>query len=50
MFLEKGIVLSKSLLDEKLLSDLKFDENKIREILVEVNTLCEHCRVQFGRR
>jgi hypothetical protein len=50
MFLEKGIVLSKNLLDERLLRDLKFDDNRIKEVISEVNALCEHCKAQFGRK
>jgi hypothetical protein len=49
MFLSRGIVLSKSLLDEKLLRDLNFDDIKIKKIFIEINDLCEHCRVQFKK-
>ncbi|MCX6717090.1 MAG: ATP cone domain-containing protein [Candidatus Taylorbacteria bacterium] len=47
MFLARGIVLSKSLLDEKLLKDLNFDDQKIKNIKIEVGELCEHCSKQF---
>lgn len=47
MFLARGIVLSKALLNEELLRDVNFDEKKIRSIITEVNSLCEHCRAQF---
>jgi hypothetical protein len=47
MFLARGIVLSKSLLDENLLKDLNFDDKKIKNIKLEINDLCEHCRSQF---
>ncbi len=47
MFLARGVVLSKSLLDENLLKEVNFDEKKIKSIITEVNSLCEHCRVQF---
>lgn len=45
--LARGIVLSKSLLNEELLRELNFDDKKIKSIITEVNTLCEHCRVQY---
>jgi hypothetical protein len=47
MFLARGIVLSKSLLDENLLKDLNFDDQKIKNIKIEVGELCEHCKTQF---
>lgn len=47
MLLAKGIVLSKSLLDESLLRDLNFDDNKIKSVQLEINDLCEHCKSQF---
>ena len=49
MFLARGIILSKSLLDEKLLKDLNFDDKKIKSIWTEINELCEHCRVQIKK-
>lgn len=49
MFLARGIVLSKSLLDENLLKDLNFDDKRIKNIISEVNDLCEHCRTQFKK-
>ncbi len=47
MFLARGVVLSKSLLDENILKEVNFDEKKIKSIITEVNSLCEHCRAQF---
>jgi hypothetical protein len=47
MFLARGVVLSKALLDENLLKEVNFDEKKIKRIITEVNSLCEHCRTQF---
>jgi hypothetical protein len=47
MFLARGVVLSKSLLNEDLLKEVNFDDKKIKSIITEVNSLCEHCRVQF---
>jgi hypothetical protein len=47
MFLARGVVLSKALLDENLLKEVNFDEKKIKSIITEVNSLCEHCRTQF---
>ena len=49
-FIEQGIVLSKSLLDEKLLKSFMFDDLKISKIREEVFLLCEHCRVQFAKK
>jgi len=46
MFLARGIVLSKSLLDESLLKELGFSDTKIKNITTEVNDLCLHCRLQ----
>lgn len=48
-FLAQGIVLSKSLLDEKILKDSGFDDLKIKKIKEEIFLLCEHCRVQFKK-
>jgi len=50
MFLARGIVLSKNLLDVQILKDLNFDDKKIKDIQEEVNALCLHCREQFGNR
>ena len=47
MFLARGIVLSKALLNEEFLKEFNFDEKKIKSIITEVNSLCEHCRAQF---
>jgi hypothetical protein len=47
MFLARGVVLSKTLLDENLLKEVNFDDKKIKSIITEVNSLCEHCRAQF---
>ena len=47
MFLARGVVLSKTLLDENLLKEVNFDKKKIKNIITEVNSLCEHCRTQF---
>ncbi len=44
LFLSKGIVLSKDLLNENLLKSLNFDDKKIKSIQTEVNEICEHCR------
>jgi hypothetical protein len=49
MFLARGVVLSKALLDENLLKEVNFDEKKIKSIITEVNSLCEHCRTQFNK-
>lgn len=48
LFLEKGIILSKSLLDITLLKTAGFDEKKIKIVQEEVESLCEHCRQRFG--
>ncbi|MFA6430182.1 MAG: ATP cone domain-containing protein [Candidatus Paceibacterota bacterium] len=48
MFLARGVVLSKALLDENLLKEVNFDEKKIKSIITEVNSLCEHCKAQFN--
>ena len=49
--LAQGIVLSKNLLDEKLLKDqMFFDDIKIKKIKEEILMLCEHCRVQFAQK
>jgi len=47
MFLSRGIVLSKDLLNVNLLREFNFDDKKIRSIQDEVNELCEHCRVNI---
>lgn len=48
-FLNQGIVLSKTLLDEKILKDSLFDDIKIKKIKEEIFTLCEHCKVQYKK-
>ena len=47
LLLSRGIILSKSLLDEKMLQGYGFDENKIKSVKEEVTGLCEHCRNRF---
>lgn len=47
MFLAKGIILSKDLLDIKILNEFKFGDSKIKTIQEEVDSLCEHCRKAF---
>ncbi len=47
LFLSRGIILSKSLLDDDMMKGYSFDENKIKSIKDEVNGLCEHCRNRF---
>ncbi|MFH1455202.1 MAG: ATP cone domain-containing protein [bacterium] len=47
LFLSKGIILSKSLLDNNVLKVFNFDEKKIKSIQNEVQGLCEHCRKRF---
>jgi hypothetical protein len=49
MFLARGVILSKDLLDEQLLKDLNFDDKKIKSIWTEVKELCEHCKVQVKK-
>lgn len=49
MFLSRGVVLSKDLLNVELLKNLNFDDKKIKAIQTEVDALCKHCRVQFGK-
>ena len=44
VFLSRGIVLSKSLLDANLLQSLGFSNNKIKNLKVEIEELREHCR------
>jgi hypothetical protein len=48
-FLNQGIVLSKTLLDEKILKEYLFDDIKIKKIKEEVLSLCEHCKVQYKK-
>lgn len=48
MFLARGIVLSKDLLNEELLRSLNFNDYKIKRIKAEVYSLCEHCQAQFA--
>lgn len=49
LFLSRGIILSKSLLDDEVLKGYNFDDKKIQSIKKEVNDLCQHCRNRFGR-
>jgi len=48
LFLSRGIILSKSLLDDNILKGYGFDERKIKAIKDEVTGLCEHCRNRFS--
>ncbi|MFA5652186.1 MAG: restriction endonuclease [Candidatus Paceibacterota bacterium] len=50
MFLSRGIILSKTLLDTAVLKGFNFDEKKIKSIQDEVQGLCEHCRERFGKK
>jgi len=50
LFLAQGIVLSKNLLDERLLKGFNFDDKKIKSIKAEVDEICEYCRVQFANQ
>jgi len=47
-FLLKGIILSKDLLNDNLLKEVKFDDKKIKSIKDEVEALCAHCRRSFS--
>lgn len=49
-FITQGTVLSKGLLDEKLLKDFGFDEAKIQRVKKEILVICEHCRVQYNKK
>jgi len=49
LFLSKGIILSKSLLNPEFLKGYGFDDKKIKSIQDEVQTLCEHCRKKFEK-
>lgn len=49
VFLSKGIILSKNLLDVELLKSFNFDDKKIKSIQDEVKSLCEHCRQKFNK-
>lgn len=49
-FLSKGIILSKSLMDVKILKEFHFDDRKIKSIQDEVGELCEHCRRAFPNK
>jgi len=44
MFLSRGIVLSKSLLNESLLKELGFSDTRIKNVGKEIDELCVHCR------
>jgi hypothetical protein len=48
--IEEGIVLSKSLLDEKILKDMKFDDKKIETIQQEVKDLMENAEFRLQER
>lgn len=48
LFLSRGIILSKNLLDTNILKEYNFDDKKIKSIQDEVQSLCEHCRQRFG--
>ncbi len=48
-FLSRGLILSKSLLDEKLLREFNFNDKKIKSIQDEVRDLCESCRISYGK-
>ena len=50
LLLERGIILSKSLLDNNIIKDFHFDDKKIKSIQDEVQALCEHCRERFGNK
>ena len=50
LFLSRGIILSKNLLDTDMLKGYNFDEKKIKSIQDEVQGLCEHCRQRFGKK
>jgi hypothetical protein len=50
MFISRGIILSKTLLDEGVLKGFNFDDKKIKAIQDEVQGLCEHCRERFGKK
>lgn len=50
MFLSRGIILSKSLLDSNLLKGFNFDEKKMKSIQSEVQDLCEQCRKSFIKK
>ncbi len=49
LFLSRGVILSKSLLDNNVLKGYGFDEKKIKSIQDEVLDLCEHCRNRFPK-
>jgi hypothetical protein len=48
LFIAGGIILAKTLLDEKLLKSFRLDDRKIKEVKEEIMELCEHCRRSFG--
>lgn len=50
LFLAKGLVLSKSLLDPSLLKEFNFSERKIKSIQDEIDALCAHCRERYGKK
>ena len=45
-----GIVLSKSLLDEKILKDMKFDDKKIQAVQKEVKDLMENAEFHYQKK
>jgi len=47
LFLSKGIILSKNLLDDNVLKVFNFDDKKTKSIKDEVESLCEHCKKSF---
>jgi hypothetical protein len=50
LFLSKGLILSKSLLDLSLLKEFNFSERKIKSIQEEIDALCVHCRERYGKK
>jgi len=50
LFLLRGIILSKDLLNDSLLKEVKFDDKKIKSIKDEVEALCAHCRRSFSEK
>lgn len=50
IFISRGIILSKTLLDIEVLKSFHFDDKKIKVIQDEVQELCEHCRARFGKK
>ncbi len=50
LFISRGTILSKDLLDANVLKGYNFDDKKIKAIQEEVEGLCEHCRNRFGNK